>query len=323
VYKQGKAAWSAVDKVIILEKQERIHIHTNMTPEEIDLNEKYKVFLHNLREGKVTQEGVDLLRRRTLSATDPQFDVDSIDWLNGYYIVKRNELRMHINNLVVFAKAKEQNEPLHVFFADNKVRKYNTGTNTYVETAATIPFQTFMAKLTTQDMENTASVVPLFNDMRVTMTKNVKGYTELGYANGAFSTVKSICIDPSAEVYQEKIDGVDCYIYSKPSLYITAETSNRTCNHDPLDPKEVPVKSRETPIWPVNTVFGLQEKVRKGGKKNKNAAVHKKIARMQLPIEPAYALSDYKSQGKSLSPVIANICKPLTGTSSCMSNYVI
>ena len=89
---------------------------------------------------------------------------------------------------------------------------------------------------------------------RIVITKNLPGYTELGYANGAKYLVKSICVDPDADKYETVIDGVQCFIYSKPPRYITAQNLDE-CLHETLDETQNTIKSNETIMWPVKGSF--------------------------------------------------------------------
>ena len=93
----GRSQWDAVSEVIILDKQERVQSTQQMTEEEIENNETFKKLLHNRREGNVTDETIEFLKRRTLGSEEQAFDIHSIDWQNACFIVKRNDIRLYIN----------------------------------------------------------------------------------------------------------------------------------------------------------------------------------------------------------------------------------
>ena len=110
------------------------------------------------------------------------------------------------------------------------------------------------------------------------------------------------------------MDSLECYIYSKPPEYITVEPLNKhNVDEIKLDILGNDIKQHEMPVWPIQASFQLARNEKKGvnTQNTKNKYTSKlTIYRTQLPLEPAYALTDYKAQGMSLSPVVADIRTP-------------
>jgi hypothetical protein len=126
--------------------------------------------------------------------------------------------------------------------------------------------------------------------------------------------VKKIVCDPQELKMHEVIDGAHCDIHDRPPLYVIMELHQNKPVHDRLDTLD----AKEVPIWPTTTRFKMSVYRTDG------STVQKSMQRTQLPLLPAYAITDFKSQGKSLPIVFVDFRPPPphSGGYDPMSNYV-
>ena len=125
--------------------------------------------------------------------------------------------------------------------------------------------------------EDSLGRLPLFRGMKVMLQENIA--FSKGLVNGAEGTVE--------EILWEEEHG---YRYATVA-YVRVPNSGIIC----------PEKGEDiVPIFPESTRFNVQVIV--NGK-----VTARRVTRSQLPILPAYAYTDYKSQGKSLTRAIVDI----------------
>jgi ATP-dependent exoDNAse (exonuclease V) alpha subunit len=127
--------------------------------------------------------------------------------------------------------------------------------------------------------------------------------TEADLANGTRGTVQGFVLDPREERTSPDENGHIHLQYPPPVIYFKPDIQTSTVFEG--------VPEGIIPISPSVTRFNVDID---GGKIQ--------LERRQLGIVPAYAFTDYKSQGQTMEYVIVDISKPPTGALSPFSVYV-
>ena len=138
--------------------------------------------------------------------------------------------------------------------------------------------------------------------MKVMMLQNID--TNLDVANGARGRITRIVLN-SGETIDE----------SRPHIQLTEMPAYIIVK---LDRTKAPqlngLEVNEIPIEPIQGKFQIYE-----NPENKTKVT---VTRTQLPITPAYAFTDYRSQGQTIPLVIVDIGKPPTGHITAFNAYV-
>jgi hypothetical protein len=127
--------------------------------------------------------------------------------------------------------------------------------------------------------------------------------TEADLANGTRGTVQGIVLDPREGHTPPNEDGHVHLQYPPSVIYFRPDIRTDTVFEG--------VPEGIIPISPSMLRFSIDVEGRKV-----------KLERRQLGIVPAYAFTDYKSQGQTMEYVIVDISKPPTGSLSPFSVYV-
>ncbi|EUC60383.1 ATP-dependent DNA helicase pif1 [Rhizoctonia solani AG-3 Rhs1AP] len=137
--------------------------------------------------------------------------------------------------------------------------------------------------------------------MKVMVTYNVE--TELDVANGARGTVARI-ITGDSDSRDDRVSHLRQL--SRPPICVLVKLWRTKINRlDDLDDGVIP-------IVPIRAQFTLKLP-------NKKVLT---IWREQLPLTPAYALTDYRSQGQTIPYIIKDLATPPTGGLTHSNGYV-
>ena len=257
----GTHLWKQVNKVVILDKQMRV------------TDQVYLDFLHRLREGKCTDNDVQMLNRRVVGQS---VDITSI--LDAPIITPGNKLVMAINDL--FVAHYSQHTKVYVSKAIDSVGKKSNRKELPKKVADKIK------NWPSTSTRGLPRELKLFIGMPVIVTNNIA--TELGITNGTTGYVRSIHFKPG-----EVITGDTGYHHLKHSPdYVIVELEN--INMKPLDglpPNHVPIMLKAESFA-----------VSMPGKK-KSVTVN----RRHFPIVPRFSCTAHKSQGQTLPKAIVDL----------------
>ena len=128
--------------------------------------------------------------------------------------------------------------------------------------------------------------------MEVMVTFNVS--TDLDMANGARGHIVDIILDPREE--RDIPAGKHMELQYPPAYVLVQMIRTRASTLDGLQPGVLP-------ITPLSRTFTIT--TANGNKPT--------VTRQQLPITPAYAFTDYRSQGQTIEYCIVDIGTPPTG----------
>ncbi|OJT07088.1 ATP-dependent DNA helicase PIF1 [Trametes pubescens] len=182
-------------------------------------------------------------------------------------IVGTKLLRDEINTRIIAHKAAAMNETVHTYHAKDKV----------AGSPAVGEMRRGLWKLQSSVCGDSLGKLPLFPGMKVMIRENLAFSKRL--VNGAEGTITDIVYEVSGGVRYATV------------VYVRVPGAGQVSED---------LEEDVVPIFPETVHF--QCKINVGGQQ-----CPKSIARQQLPIIPAYAYTDYKSQGKSLTHAIVDL----------------
>lgn len=210
---------------------------------------------------------VDILHRRMLAQVAEDNPGSLTKFRDAPVIVGTKALRDALNARIIYQKAKEAGQTVETFYAKDK----------YCRVQVSGDFQKAVWKLPTKTTQDALGMLPMFSGMKVMLRENIAFGNRL--VNGAEGTVVNV-------VY-EVVEGKK---YASVA-YIRVPGAGKVCEN---------LEEDVVPIFPETFSFKVQISV--NGK-----SVKRTISRTQLPLIPAYAYTDYKSQGKSLTHAIVDL----------------
>jgi ATP-dependent exoDNAse (exonuclease V) alpha subunit len=140
--------------------------------------------------------------------------------------------------------------------------------------------------------------------MKVMVTSNVE--TDLDVTNGARGEIVEIILDPREPPVG---DGAIVELKYLPVYILVRLQRTRASRLEGLEPLVIPVEP--------TTVTSQIKLEAKNGK-----TVTRSVKRRQYPITAAYAFTDYRSQGQTITLVLVDIASPPSGTLSLFNLYV-
>ncbi|KAI5984255.1 hypothetical protein EDC04DRAFT_2834046 [Pisolithus marmoratus] len=150
-----------------------------------------------------------------------------------------------------------------------------------------------------EDTSNLPTSCKVSVGMPVMVTENV--CTSAGIANGTRGIITSIILDPREP--NTVNDNEQIKLHYPPLFIVIKVNGNGRTSFDGLQKDEVPV-------MPIVQHFYIGEKPRT------------RISRQQLPVTAAYAFTDYKSQGDTISHCIVDIGKTANFALTPFNAYV-
>ncbi|KAG9093514.1 hypothetical protein FS749_014258 [Ceratobasidium sp. UAMH 11750] len=146
--------------------------------------------------------------------------------------------------------------------------------------------------------------------MKVMVTLNVE--TDLDIANGTRGEIVDIVLNPDEPPFDATSTVVT--LQHLP-LYILVKLARHT--HAINLPH---LEAGVVPIVPASKNFKITMDVQKGGQVTQSQRM---VRRLQFPITPAYAFTDYRSQGQTIESVIVDITTPPSGKRLTIFNVYV
>ena len=279
---KGRSIFVDYDKVVILREQMRI------------TDEVWTEILSRLRVGECTENDIKEVRKLVL--TNPACEVPDFTtepWCNATLITPRNATKDLWNAAALEGHCRMSGNRKYIISAEDTIK----GTGAVPDNKSKLA----IAGLKDDVTKNLKLRVELAVGMKAMVVLNIA--TEADLANGTRGTVKGFVLDPREENTSPDDEGhvhlrfPPAVIYFKPDIHTTTTFEGVPEGIIPLSPSMV------------------QFNVDVDGAKVK-------LERRQLAIVPAYAFTDYKSQGQTMEYVIVDISKPPTGSLSPFNVYV-
>jgi len=159
-----------------------------------------------------------------------------------------------------------------------------------------------IAAVPLKDTEQLPTMIRIVKGMRVMVTRNIS--TAANLSNGSRGRIADIILDPREDpIGQSAIQQRRSYLHYPPILVIIE-----------LDFCELPqlpgLPPRYVPLSPISSKFTVES----------NPSI--RVTRRQLALIPAYAFTDFKSQGQTIDHVLVDIGKTTCFGLSPFNAYV-
>lgn len=250
------------------------------------VDERWRQLLSRARHGNCGADDLRLLRRLILTKAEcPPTDFNKGPWSEAVLVTPRHAVRRQWNEAAVERHCRLQ-----------KVTQYTSVALDAVKGRQLTASEEFL--MMKKKSPSLASRVQLAIGMKCMVTFNVN--TEQDIANGSRGTVYGIVLDEREEVSE----GPKVTLKYPPAYVLVKLDRTKAPKLDGL-PEGV------VPIVPIRKDFYINVGRRRV-----------KVTRIQLPITPAYAFTDYRSQGQTIEYVIVDIGWPPSGGLTAFNAYV-
>ena len=263
----------------------------------VKLNEQMRIqdkvwqdILDRARTGDCTTQDISELKKLVLS--NPECDVPNFEnspWNEAILVTSRNGVQTLWNNEALSRHCHKTGNVHYVLYA----------LDTCNDHPLSMQERLSIAHLKLDVTNNLPNRVDLAIGMKAMIILNIS--TDVDLANGSRGLISDIILD-SREILPDDTS-TTIYLTYPPAAILFRPFTDKTIKLPGLDRGTIPV-------FPTHKTFSLD-----GEKKTK-------IDRWQFPITPAYAFTDFKSQGQTMECVIADIGKPPSGALSPFDVYV-
>lgn len=235
--------------------------------------------LRRARSGDCSAEDISAVQHLVL--TDPTCsipDFASTPWDDTILITPRNSVRTYWNEAASAKHSRSSGNVEYSFAAEDSVhhRRLTTAERFAV------------ASLSFDDSDRLPAQLTVFIQMKVMVTKNI--CTHAGIANGSRGTIAKIVLD-EREPWSDKHEhqGRISLMFPPAMLLFKPAMS--------MIPEVGGLSGGLIPIFPEQGSFNI------------NTTSRAKVQRRQFAITPAYAFTDFKSQGQTIEQVIVDLGK--------------
>ncbi|PPQ74557.1 hypothetical protein CVT26_007815 [Gymnopilus dilepis] len=237
---------------------------------------KYSNFLSRLRVGKCfsitnNAEGLDdyaYLQNRLLTRIQEENPAELASFSDAPVIVGLKSLRDALNARMIIFRARSSQKPVHLYYSKD-FYKGNKISHTTKDRVWDIP---------SSDTDDSFGRLPLFEGMKVMITENVAFDSKI--VNGTEGTVRKVMFEEDEEGRRY---ATVAYIHVEGSGF---NIPNIGVDVVPIFPRRTQIRYLKLPT------LGLDGYT---------------FSRYQLPVVPAYAYTDFKSQGKTLQKAIVDL----------------
>ena len=277
--KKGKRIWNSFLSVILLDQQMRQNKDV-----------EFAALLKRIREGATTKDDCIYLMDRV-----SQFKYDQ----ETKVIVRSNQLRQYLNIKLTVEFAETHKQPVYIFMASHHAVESSGHHATYIEMINN--WQCF----TLGDRGSNVPGPGLFfftKNMPIVINQNI--YTSLGIVNGKEGIATDIIMEPSSKVYR-LVEGLETdenreiwIIDQQPKCLLVGIKDSKFSNLSGL-------AKNILPLFP--TTFGIDIT------SNDNAASNSQklpMRRRQIPCCAGFAITDYRSQGRTFNRVVIDLEPP-------------
>ena len=284
----GRKIYEEFQDVVILKEQKRV------------VDDDWLFFLRRLRLGKVEQDDLTMLRSLIINPTlaKDAIDFNIAPWNSALLITPRHALRQKWNDCALRKICKENMRSIFVCNARDTIDgKPLSLRQRYALTANTKQETSIHTKILPQKLE-------LAIGMQIMITTNIE--VEHDITNGARGEIVDILLHPDEPAIPPNAIVNLKYL---PVYILVKMIRTRAPLLDNLGDKVVPIEfaSQTFPITYVNENSDQEKKT---------------VTRLQYPITGAYAITDYRAQGQTLSNVIVDIASPGYGKLTLFNLYV-
>ncbi|QRV95124.1 Helitron helicase-like domain at N-terminus [Ceratobasidium sp. AG-Ba] len=297
----GRKIYESFEHVVILKQQVRVK------------DPRWQAFLQNFRQGCVTS--TDILLLDSITLTNPKCrptDFESEKWLNACLITPRNAVRIRWNDACVTRHCQRTGHQLFICPAfDTCVDNGSRRPITLYEQYASIKNASSKRnpRKGRREKNGLPDEVPIAIGLKIMVTLNVD--TNIDVTNGARGEIVGIKLDPNEPRFSDEDSVVS--LQRLPAYILVKLNRTRAATLPGLEDGVIP-------IIPACKSYSLTLPIRKGGRVD---PVKRNFRRLQFPITPAYAFTDYRSQGQTIEAAFVDIATPPTGGELEKSNVYV
>jgi hypothetical protein len=260
---------------------------------------RWRMLLTNLRRGQMQEEDIITLRRLIIGKSSSKHDnYDHEPWANASLVTPRHGVRTLWNEALSRKWCRKNNQQLFICTAEDTISKRPLTLRERYHLALRLKNER------RQQRKDLPTKITIAKGMKVLVTDNVE--TDLDITNGARGEIVDIILHPDEPPIGDepiiKLEFLPLYILVKLDR-------TRASKLDKLEEGVIPIQYAQTT---------MEIKIPNGEGKT----VRRTVKRKQFPMTAAYAFTDYRSQGQTLSYVIVDIATPPSGTLSLFNLYV-
>ena len=253
-------------------------------------DEEWLQFLRRLRKGRVIAKDIAMLRTLVLSPSASDNMMDN-DWNDTSLITPRHAVRASWNNKACREMCASSGRTLFICPSKDSSGDHELTGEEQLN---------FRKRLTVKKMKSLPDEIEIAIGMKVLVTYNVE--TNLDITNGARGTIEDIVFDDREDL--DQCTSIHWLQYM-PKYILVRMNRTKACQLSGLP-------SNVIPIAPIS----MRMDVQMGNGKSKA------VRHTQFPVTGAYAFTDYRSQGQTISRAIIDIAPPPTGSLNLFNLYV-
>ena len=281
----GRKIFEQFSTVVQLKKQIRV------------VDDVWHDVLQHIQYGNCRQEHIEVIKKLIINHPDcPSTDFNASPWNDVILVTPRHSVRTQWNSAAIRKHCARTNRRLYVCSAEDTI----AGNPVSNEEKIAIVTRSKGSKTHT-DHGGLAKEMEVAIGAPVMITHNIQ--TDLDLANGARGIIEGIVLDERERIIASTETHSIHLRY--PPRYILVKL------HHTKAPSFEGLPQNVIPIEPIKKNFTI----------NKDG-VKKTVTRLQLPLTLAYALTDYRSQGQTLNPVMIDIAPPPFGHLTPFNIYV-
>ncbi|THG92702.1 hypothetical protein EW026_g8293 [Hermanssonia centrifuga] len=289
----GRRLYEEFNLVVILNEQMRV------------TDPIWRDMLLHLRRGEVRRHHITMLRQLILAQGSEAAAIDFHNgpWAEASLVTPRHAVRNLWNANGARKHCAQSGQQLFVCTAQD--RMYNGG-DVFTELGLAERYAVANRSKTDsrQHKKDLPNVIELAKGMIVLVTQNLE--TDLDLTNGSRGTIIDIILHEDEPPLSQEPIVVLKYL---PVYVLVKMARTRASKLNGLEEGVIPVE-------PAKHTMRIKLDTRAG------KSITRTVHRRQFPITPAYAFTDYRSQGQTLPYVIVDIASPPTGTLSLFNLYV-
>ncbi|KAI3644906.1 hypothetical protein MP228_011070 [Amoeboaphelidium protococcarum] len=251
----------------------------------------YRFIMDYVRDHNVPTKVVRLLKERLLQKLLTTVDFSSPDWMSAPMIVSRNAYAYHLNVARVQAQALQSSLCEIVIAAVHTVNDRPISDPRLI-TKIELNFG--------KDEKKLPSVLHICSGCKVILQTNIS--VSLGLVNGAVGVVHTILFPSNTTTHHIDSAPNSVFVTSPPVVLIRPEIQVPELQHYQF-PGFEDYPPGLVPIVPIQ----IQRKVRLHLSSGSTSIT---VKRTQLPLQPAYAFTDYKTQSKTFKCAFVELNPP-------------
>jgi hypothetical protein len=284
----GRSIYEEFQTVVILKEQKRV------------LDPIWLTFLHHLRAGQVSDDDLKMLRSLIITKTNNITEFSTPPWKDASLVTPRHAVCIRWNEEALRKVCQENGRRIYVCTADDtsQGRPLNLKERCLLERHRT---KKGKGNRMTKDLPYQVEIAI---GMMVMVTENVE--IDLDITNGARGEIVAIILHETEPPIGE---GAVVNLTRLPAYILVKLSRTKTSRLSGLDERVIPVE-------PTSTTYRMNMMVKEGKRRTRT------VRRRQFPITAAYAFTDYRSQGQTISNVLVDIGPPPTSTLSLFNLYV-